>query len=85
MHLEFGREVWAAEGVESSHVTTSAVGLGSSSRDVSAEERRGRRLSPGARLCHEIEEKRRSWPGCWKGMHWVGKMSVPWHLMEKPT
>ena len=73
MHLEFGREVCAAEGVESSHVPTAAVGLGRSSRDESAEERRGQRLSPGARRCPETEEKRRSWPGCWKGMHWVGQ------------
>lgn len=40
MNLEFGREVWAAEGIESSCMTTIAVGLDNSSKDMSAEERR---------------------------------------------
>lgn len=46
MNLEFGREVWAAEGVESSRVTTTAVGLGNSSKDMGAEERRGQKAEP---------------------------------------
>ena len=41
-----GREVWAAEGIESSCVTTIAVGLDNSSKDMSAEERRGQKTEP---------------------------------------
>lgn len=50
MNLEFGREGWAAEGFESSHVTTKAMGLDDSTKERSADRRRGeiQRLSPGA-------------------------------------
>lgn len=46
MNLEFGREVWVAEGIESRHVTTVAMGLDNSSKDMSAEERRDQKTEP---------------------------------------
>lgn len=46
MNLEFGREVWVAEGIENSRVTTVAMGLDNSSKNMSAEERRDQKTQP---------------------------------------
>ena len=61
MNLEFGREGWAAEGFESSHVTTKAMGLDDSTKERSAD-RREERSQDGALGHANIWEKRRSLP-----------------------